>query len=148
MGKKYYGAEEILNNCNDDLTKKEISYKKIMTGKPNFDKTIQIDLDKTNHKENSKVIFRKKNFIILELKKNRYIVLNKKKKFKDGHTHTNNYNYAKSLIDLCVRRKLPRKPQKRIMESLKRLSNDEKYLKELEKFKGEKKKNANTDDEG
>ena len=146
--KKYYGAEEILSKCNDNLTKKEISYKKIMTGKPNFDKTIQKDIYKTSHTENSKVIFRKKNFIILELKKNTYIVLNKKKRFKEGHTHTNNFNYAKSLIDLCVRRKLPRKPQKRIMESLKRLSNDEKYLKELDKFKGEKNKNANTDEEG
>lgn len=79
--------------------------------------------------------------------KNSYIVQNKKKLFKEGHTHTNNYNYAKSLIDLCVRKKLPRRPQKRIMESLMRLNSDKKYLGKLKKYQEESRKNGNKNDE-
>ena len=121
-----------------------------MTEKPNFDKSIQknikdkLDLNKRN---NSQTIYRKKNFIILKTK-NSFIVYNKKKKFKEGHTHTNNYNYAKSLIDLCIRKKLPRRPQKRIMESLKRLTNDYKYLEKLKEFEEKRKvSNGNKNDE-
>ena len=150
MSKKYYNVDDILNNINDTLTNEEISYKKIMTEKPNFDKSIQknikdkLDLNKRN---NSQTIYRKKNFIILKTK-NSFIVYNKKKKFKEGHTHTNNYNYAKSLIDLCIRKKLPRRPQKRIMESLKRLTNDYKYLEKLKEFEEKRKiSNGNKNDE-
>ena len=150
MSKKYYNVDDILNNVNDTLTNEEISYKKIMTEKPNFDKSIQknikdkLDLNKRN---NSQTIYRKKNFIILKTK-NSFIVYNKKKKFKEGHTHTNNYNYAKSLIDLCIRKKLPRRPQKRIMESLKRLTNDYKYLEKLKEFEEKRKiSNGNKNDE-
>ena len=150
MSKKYYNVDDILNNINDTLTNEEISYKKIMTEKPNFDKSIQknikdkLDLNKRN---NSQTIYRKKNFIILKTK-NSFIVYNKKKKFKEGHTHTNNYNYAKSLIDLCIRKKLPRRPQKRIMESLKRLTNDYKYLEKLKEFEEKRTvSNGNKNDE-
>lgn len=137
MSKKYYEVDKILDKFNSDLTEEEKSYKKIMTEKPNFNKTIP--KEKNN---NSKVVYRKKSFIILETKKNVYIVHNKKKKFKEGHTHTNNYNYAKSLIDLCVRQKLPRKPHKRIMESLTRLTDSKKYIRKLENFKEKYRKNG------
>lgn len=150
MSKKYYNVDDILNNVNDTLTNEEISYKKIMTEKPNFNKSIQKNIkDKPdlNKRNNSQTIYRKKNFIILKTK-NSFIVYNKKKKFKEGHTHTNNYNYAKSLIDLCIRKKLPRRPQKRIMESLKRLTNDYKYLEKLKEFEEKRKvSNGNKNDE-
>ena len=151
MGKKYYEVDNILNNINDTLTDEEISYKKIMTEKPNFNKSIQNNISYKsyqNKSNNSQTIYRKKNFIILKTS-NSFIVYNKKKRFKEGHTHTNNYNYAKSLIDLCIRKKMPRRPQKRIMESLKRLTNDYKYLEKLEKYEREKgkRKNGNKNDE-
>ena len=150
MSKKYYNVDEILNNIDETLTDEEISYKKIMTEKPNFNKSIQRNIKDNSDqgkRNNSQMIYRKKNFIILKAK-NSFIVYNKKKKFKEGHTHTNNYNYAKSLIDLCVRKKMPRRPQKRIMESLKRLTNDYKYLEQLKEYeKKGKKKNGNKNDE-
>ena len=85
-------------------------------------------------KDNTKVIYRRKEYIILKARDN-FIVVNTKSKMEFKHTHTNNFNYAKSLIDLCVRNKIPQKPNKRTVESLQRLSMDKSYLKKLEGLK-------------
>lgn len=82
-------------------------------------------------KDNSKVIYRRKEFIILKCR-NDFVVVNTKSKMDFKHTHVNNFSYAKSLIDLVVRKKLPNRPNKRTVESLIRLSMDKSYLKKLE----------------
>lgn len=86
-----------------------------------------------NHKrDNSKVVYRRKNFIILSTGSG-FVVHNKDYKFDDAHTHTNNFNYAKSLIDLSIRKKLPNRPNRRTIESLIRINRDRKYIAELER---------------
>ena len=59
--------------------------------------------------------------------KNGYIVHNTKKHFEEGHTHIHNYNKAKSIIDLAVRKKLPNTPRAWEIESLIRIVKDKKY---------------------
>ncbi|MFR2777149.1 MAG: hypothetical protein ACLTA8_01845 [Intestinibacter bartlettii] len=51
--------------------------------------------------------------------------------FEEGHTHIHNYNKAKSIIDLAVRKKLPNTPRKWEIESLIRIVKDKEYKKQL-----------------
>ena len=63
MSKKYYNVDEILNNIDETLTDEEISYKKIMTEKPNFNKSIQRNIKDNSDqgkRNNSQMIYRKK----------------------------------------------------------------------------------------
>jgi hypothetical protein len=110
----------------NDLEASDINnnkYKRMMQEKPNFDKA-----------DNSKVVYRRKDFIILSTGKG-FIIHNKKYDFNDAHTHCNDFNFAKSIIDLSVRKKMPNRPTKRLIESLLRVNRDSKYIKELEKLR-------------
>ncbi|HSQ88384.1 hypothetical protein, partial [Romboutsia sp.] len=98
-------------------------YKRMMEEKPNFNKA-----------DNSKVIYRRKSFIILSTGKG-FIIHNKKYEFESCHCHVNNFSYAKSIIDLSVRKKMPNRPTKRLIESLIRVNRNSKYIEELEKLK-------------
>lgn len=60
-----------------------------------------------------------------------YIVHNTNKPFIDGHTHIYNYNKAKSIIDLAVRKKTPNTPKKWEIECLLRIVVDKDYIKKL-----------------
>ena len=124
MSKKFYEADDILNQIEgkEKFTEIDKQYEKIMSEIPNFDK----------RKDNSIIIYRRGDYIIIKTKRKSYIVINKKKSFKQGHTHTKDFKYSKSLIDLSIRKKLPRKPNRKIIISLIRISNDEKYVKALE----------------
>lgn len=90
-----------------------------MREKPNFDKSV-----------GSKKIYQRKEYTIYQVKRG-YIVHNTKKPFIDGHTHIYNYNKAKSIIDLAVRKKLPNTPKKWEIESLIRIVKDEEYKEKL-----------------
>ena len=68
-------------------------------------------------------------YIEVKTKKKSYIVINKKKSFKQGHNHTKDFKYSKSLIDLAIRKKLPRKANKKVITSLIRISDDKNYIK-------------------
>ena len=124
MSKKFYEADDILNQIEgkEKFTEIDKQYEKIMSEIPNFNK----------RKDNSIIIYRRGDYIIIKTKRKSYIVINKKKSFKQGHTHTKDFKYSKSLIDLSIRKKLPRKPNRKIIISLIRISNDEKYVKALE----------------
>ena len=132
MTKKFYEADKILNEIEGKMKFTEIDkqYEKIMSEIPNFDR----------HKDNSIVIYRRGNYIIIKTKKKSYIVINKKKSFKQGHTHTKDFKYSKSLIDLAIRKKLPRKANKKVITSLIRISDDKNYIKNLEEYRKEIKK--------
>ena len=132
MTKKFYEADKILNEIEGKMKFTEIDkqYEKIMSEIPNFDK----------HKDNSIVIYRRGNYIIIKTKKKSYIVITKKKSFKQGHTHTKDFKYSKSLIDLAIRKKLPRKANKKVITSLIRISDDKNYIKNLEEYRKEIKK--------
>ena len=129
MTKKFYEADKILNEIEGKMKFTEIDkqYEKIMSEIPNFDR----------HKDNSIVIYRRGNYIIIKTKKKSYIVINKKKSFKQGHTHTKDFKYSKSLIDLAIRKKLPRKANKKVITSLIRISDDKIYIKNLEEYRKE-----------
>ena len=129
MSKKFYEVDDILNEIEGKTKFTEIDekYEKIMSEIPNFNK----------HKDNSIVIYRRGNYIIIKTKKKSYIVINKKKSFKQGHTHTKDFKYSKSLIDLAIRKKLPRKANEKVITSLIRISDDKNYIKNLEEYRKE-----------
>lgn len=56
-----------------------------------------------------------------------YIIHNTRKKFSDGHTHINNFNTAKYLIDLCIHKSIPNRKCEYFFISLSRITNDRKY---------------------
>lgn len=78
----------------------------------------------------SRKIYERKEYAIYKVKRG-YIVHNTKKHFEEGHTHIHNYNKAKSIIDLAVRKKLPNTPRKWEIESLIRIVKDKEYKKQL-----------------
>lgn len=125
--KKFYEVDKILKNIEEKekFTKIDEEYKNMMSEIPNFNKK----------KDNSTVIYRRRNYIIIKNHKKSYIVINRKKSFKNGHTHTRDFKYSKSLIDLSIRKKLPRKSNKKIIISLLRIADDEKYIKALQEIK-------------
>lgn len=77
-------------------------------------------------------IYKKENFVVIPIGNN-YIVINSKKKFEDEHTHVKSIGYAKLLIYLAIKKELPKNPK--LVDSLVRLSQDEKYIKKLKEFK-------------
>lgn len=125
--KKFYEVDKILKNIEEKekFTKIDEEYRNMMSEIPNFNKK----------KDNSTVIYRRRNYIIIKNHKKSYIVINRKKSFKNGHTHTRDFKYSKSLIDLSIRKKLPRKSNKKIIISLLRIADDEKYIKALQEIK-------------
>ena len=90
-------------------------------------------------------VYEKKEFIIFQVK-NGYIAYNKKKSFKDGHTHLRCFESAKTAIDLVIRRKVPRSTDLYYLTSLIRLREDLAYItkiNDLIKYKEEKSKIKN-----
>lgn len=86
------------------------------------------------------IVYRKYNYYIYAAKDG-YIVHNTKKEFSKGHTHINNYHTAKYLIDMSYYSKIPYHTYDYILESLMRISTDQKYIDTLRKLKkGRKKK--------
>lgn len=83
-------------------------------------------------------VYEKNEFIVFKVR-NGFIVYNTRKKFEDGHTHLKYFNGAKTAIDLVINKKLPKSHNYYFMTSLLRISNDEKYSKELEEYINTKK---------
>lgn len=60
-------------------------------------------------------------------KKGSYIVHNTKKEFAKGHTHINNFNTAKYLATLALKKKVPTRLGKYQLVSLIRISDSKTY---------------------
>lgn len=71
-------------------------------------------------------VYTKKNFAIIDMDEG-YIVINKDKEFKQGHTHITNFNTAKYLIDMVLYSRMPYHLPIYLLISLQRLSTDENY---------------------
>ena len=71
-------------------------------------------------------VYTKKNFAIIDMDEG-YIVINKDKEFKQGHTHITNFNTAKYLIDMVLYSRMPYHLPIYLLISLQRLSADENY---------------------
>lgn len=77
-------------------------------------------------------IYKKENYIVIPVENN-FIVINKNKVFKDGHTHVKSIGIARLLIDLAIANELPQNPY--FVDNLIRISVDKNYIKELKEFK-------------
>lgn len=60
-----------------------------------------------------------------------YIVHNTNKEFKYGHTHCKNFYKAKRLIDLAIKKEIPKKANKWEIQSLIRITNNNTYKNKL-----------------
>lgn len=78
-------------------------------------------------------VYTKKNFVIIDMDEG-YIVVNKNKEFKQGHTHITNFNTAKYLIDMVLFSRIPYHLPIYLLISLQRLSNDEQYKEKIEEL--------------
>lgn len=75
-------------------------------------------------------VYRKRNYNLYQFGKE-YIIHNTRKEFKDGHTHINEFKTAIFLIDLSIHKSVPKHLCNYFLESLIRISDDEKYKKKL-----------------
>ena len=60
-----------------------------------------------------------------------YIVHNVNKEFKHGHTHVSNFYKAKVLVIMAIKREIDDKLSKHDIESLMRITNDNRYRNQL-----------------
>jgi hypothetical protein len=77
-------------------------------------------------------IYKKDEYVVIPVENN-FIVINTRKVFEDGHSHTKTMGISRLLIDLAIRKELPKNPG--LVDSLIRISKDENYIKELQQFK-------------
>ena len=75
-------------------------------------------------------IFQRGEFVILKVG-NAYIVVNRNKIFKYGHTHVNSYATAEYVINMARYRRLPRHLSPYLLTSLIRISKDEAYIEKI-----------------
>lgn len=79
-----------------------------------------------------------------------YIVHNSNYTFSEKHTHIQNFNAAKSIIQMALNKMIPRSYPNYLLVSLKRISDDDHYIEEIESLmtvrlnKGKKLKYCNT----
>lgn len=92
------------------------------------------------------VIYKKKNYKIYDVGKE-YIVHNTSLPFEGHHSHINNYNTCKYIIDLCIYKTVPHHLSDYLLVSILRLSNDKQYKYKIEtllnKNKDRRKENEN-----
>ena len=67
------------------------------------------------------IIYSKKHFNLYKVGRNSFIIHNINKEFKYGHTHINNYNTAKWIINLAFHKTMPKRANKYILNSLPQL---------------------------
>lgn len=119
--KKWHGIEELVDkeiNIPKDLWRYEEAMREI----PNFDKT-----------DGAKRVFERKEYIILAVKKG-YVVYNRDKDFDEGHSHIYGFNVAKTVIDNCIRKKMPKTRNLYLLSSHIRISTDDKYINMIEEL--------------
>ena len=83
-------------------------------------------------------VYENKDFIILggsDKRSSAYILYNKNKEFSVGHTHLNNYNTALWIMKLYTKKRIPLDLKSvYLLQSLMRISNDEKYSSKIQKL--------------
>ena len=119
--KKWHGIEKIIDKVTEipeDLYK----YDDLMKEVPNFDKN-----------DGAKKVFERKEYIILAVKKG-YVVYNRNKDFDEGHSHIYGFDVAKTVIDNCIRKKMPKTRNLYLLSSHIRISTDDKYINMIEEL--------------
>lgn len=93
-------------------------------------------------------VYSKEQYVIFPVS-NGFIVHNTNYPFEDKHTHMKHIGASKTIIDLALKRKVPKSTNFYFLESLIRISEDEKYIEEIEslievrKVKGKKQSYTN-----
>ena len=119
--KKWHGIEELVDkeiNIPKDLWRYEEAMREI----PNFDKN-----------DGAKKVYSREEYIILAVKKG-YVVYNRDKDFDEGHSHIYGFNVAKTVIDNCIRKKMPKTRNLYLLSSHIRISTDDKYINMIEEL--------------
>ena len=75
-------------------------------------------------------IFQRGEFVILKVG-NEYIVVNRNKIFKEGHTHIKCFDTAEYVINMARYRRIPRHLSPYLLTSLVRITNDEAYAEKI-----------------
>ena len=94
---------------------------------------VAFQIPKSNKTAGAEKIYEREGYIILRVKRG-YIVYNTKKNFKNGHTHIQSFDMAKTIIDNNIRKKRPKTNSIYLIESHIRVTNDSKYKKMLEEL--------------
>ena len=94
---------------------------------------VEFQIPKSNKTAGAEKIYEREGYIILRVKRG-YIVYNTKKNFKNGHTHIQSFEMAKTIIDNNIRKKRPKTNSIYLIESHIRVTNDSKYKKMLEEL--------------
>lgn len=94
---------------------------------------VEFQIQKSNKTAGAEKIYEREGYIILRVKRG-YIVYNTKKNFKNGHTHIQSFDMAKTIIDNNIRKKRPKTNSIYLIESHIRVTNDSKYKKMLEEL--------------
>ena len=83
-----------------------------------------------NKSQGSRKIFQRKEYSIYKASGG-YIIHNTNGDFRNHHTHVRTFSKAKSIVDLCIRKKLPNTPRIWEIESLMRITNNNTYYNKL-----------------
>ena len=94
---------------------------------------VEFQIPKSKKTAGAEKIYEREGYIILRVKRG-YIVYNTKKNFKNGHTHIQSFDMAKTIIDNNIRKKRPKTNSIYLIESHIRVTNDSKYKKMLEEL--------------
>ena len=94
---------------------------------------VEFQIPKSNKTAGAEKIYEREGYIILRVKRG-YIGYNTKKNFKNGHTHIQSFDMAKTIIDNNIRKKRPKTNSIYLIESHIRVTNDSKYKKMLEEL--------------
>ena len=76
-------------------------------------------------------IFQRGEFVILKVG-NEYIVVNRNKVFKEGHTHIKSFDTAEYVINMARYRRIPRHLSPYLLTSLIRITKDEEYAEKIQ----------------
>ena len=118
MVKRWKEVDEVIK-ATIEVPKELWQLEEQMREVPNFNKT-----------EGAKKIFQRKEYSIYRVKDG-FIIHNTNLPFKGHHTHIRSFHKAKSLVDLCIRKKLPDTPRAWEIQSLLRISNNQTYKNKL-----------------
>ena len=91
------------------------------------------EIQNFNKTEGAKKVYERKEYIILAVKKG-YVVYNTEKSFATGHSHIYGFDMAKTIIDNCIKKKMPKTRNLYLLSSHARVSNDEKYIRLVEEL--------------
>lgn len=75
-------------------------------------------------------VYSKSEYLIIQVSKG-FIIVNRRKKFLEGHTHIKTFNTAKYLIDLAIHNSMPYHLSPYLLTSLTRITEDESYKQKI-----------------